>query len=547
MTSIAHDSTSAAEMGKYHRIAELARGGMGNVYLAVAHGPAGFSKLFAVKELKPELVEDEAFVAMFLDEARLAARLTHPNIVQTNEVGSEGNRPFMVMEFLDGRSLLHLRRRLGKKLTVGAQLRILAEALLGLHYAHELCDFDGEPLGIVHRDISPLNVFVTFDGQTKVLDFGIAKMVGSSQETKTGILKGRIAYMAPEQASGMKIDRRADVYAAGVMLWEAAAGRRLWPGMSEVQILSHALRDGPPPLHAVRPDAPVDLAAICARAMAREREARYATAADLFEDLEAHLAKRVDATSIREIGQLASKEFADERRGMAAIIEEAIAHARHASQSGVMPTFEAQLAGTRSSSRVACNDNSGSVATLLVRTPTSQHAVMCESAARPIHPRTAIAAPIVAEEEPRRRSPARRLLATVAAAALLALAVFIVAVLRAGAPVAQPVVAPAPSPAAPPPVREEPEVLDPVAPAPPLPAPVPSDTRRAGAPARGSSAPAHPAKHASAAQPTVTAIAPAPPAAPPSAPLPSPRPELDPAGGHAPLRPIVTSNPYGTP
>src|ERR1700685_2482638 len=167
------------ELGKYHLVAELARGGMGIVHLAAAQGPGGFNKLLVVKELKPELSHDECYVSMFLDEARLAARLTHPNIVQTIEVGSEGDRHYMVMEFLDGRSLHRLVRRFKDQggFPVAANLRLIAEALLGLQYAHDLQDFDGQALGVVHRDVSPLNVFVTFDGQAKVLDFGIAKSI----------------------------------------------------------------------------------------------------------------------------------------------------------------------------------------------------------------------------------------------------------------------------------------------------------------------------------------------------------------------------------
>jgi serine/threonine-protein kinase len=248
MESATREDPVLTEIGKYRLIAELARGGMGNVYLAALQGPGGFNKLVAVKELKPDLADDDTYVSMFLEEARLAARLIHSNIVQTNEVGSEGKHHFMVMEFLDGRALHRVGRRLTDtgRLSVGSHLRILGEALRGLQYAHDLCDFDGQPLGIVHRDVSPLNVFVTFDGQVKVLDFGIAKTVDSALHTATGVLKGRVAYMAPEQAWGNKVDRRADVYSAGVMLWEAAAGRRLWPKMSEVEILAHGLREGPP-------------------------------------------------------------------------------------------------------------------------------------------------------------------------------------------------------------------------------------------------------------------------------------------------------------
>jgi serine/threonine protein kinase len=353
MRSGAYQSPIAPEIGKYHVVAELARGGMGIVYLAASQGPGGFSKLVVVKELKPEFSDDERYVAMFLDEARLAARMNHPNIVQTNEVGSDGERHFMVMEFLDGRSLHRVGKRLGDQLPVGAHLRIIGEALRGLHYAHELrSEFDGEPLGIVHRDVSPLNVLVTFDGQAKVLDFGIAKAADSSHETKLGVLKGRVAYMAPEQAKGIKVDRRADIYSAGVMLFEAAARGRLWPKMTEVEILTRMLRDGPPALRTVCPDAPEDLERICARAMRFNREDRYQTALDLSHDLEAHLARRADTMTMREVGAQVGQAFADERRTMNATIDDALVRARGGPRSGTMPAFRGLVSGTPSSARI---------------------------------------------------------------------------------------------------------------------------------------------------------------------------------------------------
>jgi eukaryotic-like serine/threonine-protein kinase len=324
-TFMSHEMATVPEIGRYHLITELARGGMGHVYLTVSRGPGGFSKLLAVKELKPGLCDDETYVAMFLEEARLAARLVHPNIVQTNEVASEGGRHFMVMEFLDGRSLHRIAKKMGAGLPVIAHLRIIADALSGLHYAHELRGFDGEFLGIVHRDVSPLNVFVTFNGQAKVLDFGIAKTADSPIETKRGVLKGRIAYMSPEQAEGAKVDRRADIYSAGVMIWEAAAGRRLWPRMSEAQILTRLLREGPPRLRSVQPQAPEQLDNICARAMALRREDRYPSAAELLCDLELHLARVENPLAMRDIGAIIGQAYEDERRQMNRVIEETLA------------------------------------------------------------------------------------------------------------------------------------------------------------------------------------------------------------------------------
>jgi serine/threonine-protein kinase len=332
------ESGLVREIGKYRLIAELARGGMGIVHLAAAQGPGGFQKLLVVKELKPELALDPSYVAMFLDEARLAARLAHPNIVQTMDVGSDGERHYMVMEYLEGRSFHSIVRRARElnELTVGGQLRVVADTLLGLHYAHELRDFGGQPLGVVHRDLSPLNVLVTFDGQAKLIDFGIAKSVHSTLQTQAGVLKGRIAYMSPEQAWGHKVDRRADVYSAGVMIWEAAARRRLWHGMTDMETLTCILRDTAPRLRAVRPDAPEDLDAICARAMARQADDRYESAAALFAALEGHLATRSDNMTMREIGALAARLFAEERRKTKVHIEETVLRERSGPRSGVI-------------------------------------------------------------------------------------------------------------------------------------------------------------------------------------------------------------------
>jgi serine/threonine protein kinase len=297
---------------------------MGIVYLAVAHGPARFSKLLVVKELKPELVEDGSFLDMFLEEARLAARLNHPNIVQTYEIGAEGNRHYMVMDYLEGVTLARVLRKKNERFTLPMQLRIMCEILQGLEYAHTLKDFDGAPLGIVHRDATPQNVFVTFDGTVKLVDFGIAKALDSTVETRTGVLKGKPAYMAPEQIGG-DVDPRADVFAVGVMVWEAVVGHRMWHKKGDVEVLTNIIKGNIPTLRETKPDAPEHLIRICDRALSRNREDRYATAADFHADLEAYLVQSKTDVSTREVGKLVAELFATERTSTRTTIEQHIA------------------------------------------------------------------------------------------------------------------------------------------------------------------------------------------------------------------------------
>jgi serine/threonine-protein kinase len=296
---------------------------MGDVYLGVAQGPAGFSKLMVIKVLRPALADDEQFLTMFLDEARLAARLNHPNVVQTVEVGNEERQYFLAMEYLEGQSLQRLRQRVAKEqpFPLGPHLRILVEALNGLQYAHDLVDIDGRALNIVHRDATPHNLFVTYDGQVKLVDFGIAKAMDSSLETRTGELKGKIAYMPPEQASAERVDRRADVFAMGVMAWEAAVGRRLWKGLNEVAIMHELVMGKIPSAREVDPRVPGELDKICSRALSVRAEDRYATAADFAADLERFLVNIGDRTTTRDIARIVSDAFEADRRELREIID----------------------------------------------------------------------------------------------------------------------------------------------------------------------------------------------------------------------------------
>jgi serine/threonine protein kinase len=330
-------------LGKYQLIAEIARGGMGVVYLAMVQGPGGFNKLVVVKELKPELVEEPAFLTMFLDEARLAARLSHPNIVQTNEVGNDGDRYFMAMDYLDGRGLDQIRRRskiAGFGLSVPMQLRVVCDMLAGLDYAHKLTDFDGSPLNIVHRDVSPQNVFVTFDGQVKLLDFGIAKAADSMHETHAGVVKGKVSYMSPEQGRGWKVDARADVFSAGVMLWEALTGKRMRDGKNDQEKLWALVSEDPPRASSIKPWVPPELDDICARAMAWDRENRYPSAGAMQRDLESYLSTTGTSVSAREVGACVTELFREDRANTNGVIEAHIARARGGTLRDGLPVLE---------------------------------------------------------------------------------------------------------------------------------------------------------------------------------------------------------------
>ena len=315
--------TDATTFGKYRLIASLGHGGMADVFLAVAQGPVGFNKLQVIKRLRPNLAEEPEFLAMFLDEARLAARLNHPNIVQTNEVGEVAGQYFIAMEYLDGQPLHRIIHRGSKNgaLTRAMGLKIIADTLGGLHAAHELTDYDGSPLHVVHRDASPHNVFVTYDGQTKLVDFGIAKAATRSAETRTGVLKGKIGYMAPEQARCELVDRRADVFSVGVILWELISGARMWKGMSDVEILDQLMHGRIPDITTVRADVPPDLVHIVRRALAPNQVDRYSTAAELRQELLAHLAREGMRVGDEEIGQLVSSLFQDKRQQLKGILE----------------------------------------------------------------------------------------------------------------------------------------------------------------------------------------------------------------------------------
>jgi eukaryotic-like serine/threonine-protein kinase len=300
-------------LGKYQLVAELARGGMGVVYIAVSQGPGRFNKLVAIKELRHDLLDDEKYIDMFLEEARLAARLSHPNIIQTYEVGEDAGRRYLVMDYLDGVSLNRLTRRKSPRFTLRLRMRVLSEVLAALHYAHTLEDFDGAAVGVVHnpyRGATPQNIFLTGDGQVKLLDFGVAKGVDSDLETVAGEMKGKPAYMAPEQIRGVA-DLRSDVFAIGVVLWEAVAGRRMWDKGDDVATVGRLL-GGDLPVLPNRPDIEPELVAMIDRALQPKVDERFQTALEFKQAIDAYLAPGSDG-GLPELGKLVTELFAEER------------------------------------------------------------------------------------------------------------------------------------------------------------------------------------------------------------------------------------------
>ena len=318
-----------AFLGDYRLIATLGRGGMAEVFLAVRSGMVGFHKLVVIKRLRADLVaqpQAARYRTLMLDEARLAARLNHPNIVQTFEVGDQQGAPFLAMEYLDGQPLsrvLAQARRMAVPLPIELALQIVGGVLSGLGYAHDLADYDGMPLDIVHRDVGPQNTFWTYEGDIKLVDFGVAKFALNTDETEAGVVKGKLTYMAPEQARGQAIDRRADLFVTGILLWELITGRRLLRAPSQAASLERLLFEELPSPARIIPDLDPAIARICERALQRDRERRYQTAGEMRADLEQIAVARPPRRE--DLSGFIQPLFRDERAVMAQHIRDALA------------------------------------------------------------------------------------------------------------------------------------------------------------------------------------------------------------------------------
>src|SRR4051794_4429798 len=260
-------------VGRYALYAEIAAGGMATVHIGRLLGPVGFARTVAVKRLHPQFAKDPEFVSMFLDEARLAARVQHPNVVATIDVVATDGELFLIMDYIRGESLSKLVRTLrkrGERMPPRIAASICCGFLHGLHAAHEAKDERGGRIDLIHRDISPQNVLVGADGIARVLDFGIAKAAGRIQVTRDGQIKGKLAYMPVEQLSGRELTRAVDIYAGAVVMWETLTGERLFKGESESETLAKILRDDVMPPSAVVPDLTTAFDAPLLRALARE-------------------------------------------------------------------------------------------------------------------------------------------------------------------------------------------------------------------------------------------------------------------------------------
>ena len=299
---------------RYKLLARLGQGGMAEVYLAAWEVAPFVHRPVVIKRLHPHFNEDPRLVQMFLDEARLLTQLDHPHIVKTLEAGVIDGRCCIAMEYLEGQPLQRVLRRANERGGLAPQIavNIAISVLDGLHYSHEIKDAQGSPLEIVHRDVSPQNVFVTNEGLVKVLDFGIAKANSQEGRTATGIVKGKVGYIAPEQARAEHVDRRADVWSAGVVLWESLTGARLFKAETDAATLGLTLQGEIPSAGSLRPGMPPELEEVLRGALQRDPALRYQTAGAMRKDLESWLAHAGFSRDARLVSSLMKDSFASE-------------------------------------------------------------------------------------------------------------------------------------------------------------------------------------------------------------------------------------------
>jgi serine/threonine protein kinase len=300
--SEAEPKLEMTRLGSYTIVRKLAKGGMAEIYLARSVGPEGFEKLVVLKRILPKYAENPRFVQLFLDEAKLAASLDHPHIVHVYDMGRVDGHYFFTMEYVHGqdvRSILRKASRSKHPLPIAIAVQIARTMASALHHAHERKKPDGTSREVVHRDVSPSNILVSYDGAVKLADFGVAKAASSTVRTRTGALKGKVGYMSPEQARGMPIDRRSDIFSLGVVLWELVSMRRLFKSDNDLATIQAIINTAPPPLSDFRDDCPPELDRIARRALEKDPAARYQSAQQVQRDLD-ELARelKLDQSSI---------------------------------------------------------------------------------------------------------------------------------------------------------------------------------------------------------------------------------------------------------
>lgn len=327
--SLTQPQRPTATLGRYRLLMELGHGGMAHVYLALVTGLAGFHKLVVLKVMREELREHPASLNMFLGEARLAARMNHPNVVVTSEVGEDTGRYYICMEYLEGQTLSRvLKKTVDQALPLAARLEIMCQMLEGLSYLHGFKDLDGTPLGLVHRDISPNNLFVTFDGTVKVLDFGVAKAAGISHVTEAGTFKGKLGYAAPEQIVG-RSDQRSDVFAAGVLMWELLTYRRLTQDRTQTEIVQGRIAGAESELMLRQgSDVPPQLMAICKKAASKAPEDRYPSASAMQAAIRAYISATSLEYSAEKLRELLHGLYEAERSEMRLQIDRRVKQAQ---------------------------------------------------------------------------------------------------------------------------------------------------------------------------------------------------------------------------
>src|SRR6476620_6544714 len=337
-----------APFGKYYLLERINVGGMAEVFRAKAFGVEGFERLIAVKRILPNIAEDKEFIRMFIDEAKLAVQLNHANIAQIFDLGVVDGSYFIALEHVHGRDLRAMFdrcRQLGDPMPVSQACFVVMKVCEGLDYAHNKRDVSGRELHLVHRDVSPQNVLISYEGEVKLIDFGIAKAAGKASKTQAGILKGKFGYMSPEQVRGLPIDKRSDIFAVGIVLYELLTGERLFIGESDFSTLEKVRNVEINPPSQYNKKIPQELERVVLKALARDPEDRYANAIDLHDDLQSFLYSVGEFFSRKDLAAWMKRTFAMEIEEDNAKLEEYRQIAAPVAASGAEVSRRAAVAG----------------------------------------------------------------------------------------------------------------------------------------------------------------------------------------------------------